>query len=81
MPSVPLRALVSPKSGGFAALTALLETISAKLRIVDPSGKILLGGSSSDDSDSDYRAGSAPKKRHLALSTVRPPPPLHSPSC
>ena len=43
MPSVPLRALISPKSGGLAALTALLETAGANLSIVDPSGKVLLG--------------------------------------
>jgi hypothetical protein len=43
MPSVPLRALISPKSGGFRALTALLETAGANLSIVDPSGKLLLG--------------------------------------
>ena len=81
MPSVPLRALISPKSGGFAALTALLETAGANLSIVDPSGNVLLGGPCSEDSD---RATPAPRSgqrmRHLALLPARPHPPTHWPS-
>ncbi len=51
MPSVPLRALISPKSSGFAALTALLETAGANLSIVDPSGNVLLGEPCSEGAD------------------------------
>jgi len=64
MPSVPLRALISPKSGGFAAVTALLQTAGANLSIVDPSGKLLLGepssnGANGEDSRAEVRSEDA----------------------
>jgi hypothetical protein len=51
MPSVTLRALVSPKSGGFPALNALLETMGGNLCIVDPAGRVLLGECTLAESD------------------------------
>jgi hypothetical protein len=64
MPSVPLRALISPKSGGFAALTALLEAAGSQLSIVDPSGKVLMGkacsnGANGEDSRAEVRSEEA----------------------
>jgi hypothetical protein len=56
MPSVPLRALINPRSGGFAAVTALLETAGPNLRILDASGRVLLGESRSENSGGDFRA-------------------------
>jgi len=49
MASVTLRALLSPKSGSFAALTALREIIGSGICVVDPAGKLLLGDASAPD--------------------------------
>jgi GAF domain-containing protein len=51
MPSVTLRSLLSPRSGGFTALTALRESLGANTCVVDPSGKLLLGELSSGSAD------------------------------
>ena len=43
MASPTLKALVSPRSGGFPAIKALWEALGAGICVVDPSGKVLLG--------------------------------------
>jgi hypothetical protein len=43
MPSVNLRALLSPRSNSFSALRALREALGSDLCVVDLSGKVLLG--------------------------------------
>jgi phosphoserine phosphatase RsbU/P len=45
MASFKLKTLVSPKAGGFAALTALIEAMGGNIGIEDASGKPLLGTS------------------------------------
>ena len=55
MPSVTLRALLSPRSGSFSALTALRETIGSGICVVDPSGKVLLGEASAEESANHSR--------------------------
>jgi hypothetical protein len=48
MPSVTLRAILSPRSSSFSALTALRETLGRDICIVDSSGKSLMGEASSE---------------------------------
>ena len=48
MPSVSLRALLSPRSGSFPALTALREIIGSGICVVDPAGKTLFGEIAAD---------------------------------
>jgi hypothetical protein len=43
MASVTLRALVSPRSGSYPALTALRGTFGGSIGVVDPTGKLLFG--------------------------------------
>jgi hypothetical protein len=50
MPSVPLRALLSPRAGSFSAIKALWETLGANTCVVDPSGKPLLGDATAQNS-------------------------------
>src|SRR6266702_1701276 len=53
MPGPTLRALLSPISGSFPALTALLYASNADICIFDPAGKGLLGVPSTEAS-ADY---------------------------
>jgi hypothetical protein len=55
MPSITLRALLSPRSGSFPALAALREAIGNGICVVDPSGKVLLGEASAEDPAAQMR--------------------------
>ncbi len=55
MPSVTLRALLSPRSGSLPALTALRETLGGNICVVDLSGKPLLGETSTETSANQSR--------------------------
>lgn len=50
MPSITLRALLRPKSGGSPAIAALCDAVGNNICIVDPSGKPLLGETSAETS-------------------------------
>ncbi len=50
MASLKLKTLVGPKSGAFAALTALIEAMGGNVGIEDAAGKLLLGNSSGGSS-------------------------------
>ena len=55
MPSVNLRALLSPRSNSFPALKALREALGSNIRVVDPGGKTLLGEAESEASSEGSR--------------------------
>jgi GAF domain-containing protein len=55
MSSVSLRALLSPRSGSFPALTALRETIGSEICIVDHADKVLFGEIAADESAAHCR--------------------------
>jgi GAF domain-containing protein len=48
MPSLALRALLRPRTGGLLAVEALREALGNDLQVVDPAGKTLLGENSPD---------------------------------
>src|SRR5882757_282005 len=55
MPGPTLRAILSPRSGGLPALTAMLDAANADVCILDPAGKALLGAVSTETSPDDDR--------------------------
>jgi GAF domain-containing protein len=55
MPGPSLRSLLSPRSSSFPALKALWEIMGPDIRVVDPSGKHLLGEPSSESSNHQSR--------------------------
>jgi len=55
MPSLTLKALIGPRSGSFAAIEAVRQTLGSELCVLDPTGKPLLGNPISATSDSDGR--------------------------
>ncbi len=55
MPSVNLRALLSPRSNSFSALRALREALGSDLYVVDLSGKVLLGEAAPETSSDHSR--------------------------
>jgi len=55
MPGLSLRALLSPKSGAYAAVKALCDVAGGDLTIVDSAGRVLLGADSDANADTDSR--------------------------
>ena len=55
MPSVTLRALLSPRSGSFSAVKALWDAMGSGISIVDASGKLYLGEISNEASTDQSR--------------------------
>jgi serine phosphatase RsbU (regulator of sigma subunit) len=55
MAGITLRALLSPRSGGAAAVNALCQAAGGGLSVVDSSGKVLLGEISSETSAAQTR--------------------------
>jgi hypothetical protein len=55
MPGSSLKALLGPRSSSFPALKALWETMGPDIRVVDPSGKHLLGEPSAETSNHQSR--------------------------
>jgi hypothetical protein len=55
MPGLSLRALLNPRSDTFSAVKTLCDTAGSELSIVDSSGRVLLGETSSADNSSHSR--------------------------
>jgi hypothetical protein len=55
MPGPSLRALLSPRSGAYAAIKALCDAAGGSLSVVDSSGRVLLGDESAANTDSHAR--------------------------